>query len=282
LATLKTITFIGAGRLAVSLARLWHQGGVLKIRDIMGSSVAAGERAVAAVGAGRAVQEYSELAAADFFLVATPDRAVTTATLHLASTGILDSTKVVFHCSGAESSDLLAAARSCGASVGSAHPLTSFAGPPLSAESFAGVFCGIEGDPDAAVALRDIFLAIGGRPVILTPERKILYHAAAVFGSNYLVTLLETAMDAFALAGIESQVGLAMIEPLVRRTVENVFLTNPRAALTGPIARGDEELVRRQYRALYAANPSLAAMYRLLGARTALLAGRDDPFGDAL
>lgn len=276
--TTRSVTFIGAGRLATSLGRLWHQGHVLTIGDVLGQSRAASLRAVAAIGAGRAVDDFADLRPADLFLIATPDRAVISATNELLGTGVVDSNSIVFHCSGAESSRLLDAARSRGAAVASAHPLTSFSGRPLSAKEFAGVFCAIEGDPAAAAALAGIFSAIGARIINVTAEQKFLYHAAAVFGSNYLVTLLQVALDGFALAGIESTIGLAMLEPLVRQTVDNVFLREPRAALTGPIARGDLELVRRQYRSLEEANPSIAEIYRILGKRTAQLAGSVDPF----
>jgi predicted short-subunit dehydrogenase-like oxidoreductase (DUF2520 family) len=274
----QTITFIGAGRLAMSLGRLWHQGHVLTIGDVFGRSRTASTRAVAAIGAGHAVDNFADLGAADLFLIATPDRAVVSATEQLLGTGVVNSNSVVFHCSGAESSHLLDAARSRGAAVASAHPLTSFSDQLLSAGAFAGVFCAIEGDPAATAGIAEIFSAIGARPINITAEQKILYHAAAVFGSNYLVTLLQLALDGFALAGIEAAVGLAMLEPLVRQTVDNVFLREPRAALTGPIARGDLELVRRQYLSLEAANPSIAAIYRILGERTAQLAGCVNPF----
>ena len=274
----RSITFIGAGRLAVGLGRLWHQQQVLAIGDVLGRSRAAGMRAVAAIGAGRAVDRFSDLRPARLFLIATPDRAVVSATQQLLGTGVVDSNSIVFHCSGAESSQLLDEARSRGAAVASAHPLTSFSGQPLSAKEFAGVFCAIEGDPAATAEIAGIFSAIGARLIKVTADQKILYHAAAVFGSNYLVTLLQVALDAFALADIEPAVGLAMLEPLVRQTVGNVFLREPRAALTGPIARGDLDLVRRQYLCLGAANPSIAAIYRLLGERTAQLAGCKDPF----
>jgi predicted short-subunit dehydrogenase-like oxidoreductase (DUF2520 family) len=274
----QSITFIGAGRLATSLGRLWHQQGVLTIGDVFGRSRAASMRAVAAIGTGHAVDDFADLKAADLFLIATPDRAVVSATKELLETGLVDSNTIVFHCSGAESSRLLDAARSRGAAVASAHPLTSFSGRLLSAKEFAGVFCAIEGDAAATAAIARIFSAIGARLINITAEQKFLYHAAAVLGSNYLVTLIQVALDGFALAGIESAVGLAMLEPLVRQTVDNVFLREPRAALTGPIARGDLELVRRQYRSLEVASPSIAAIYRILGKRTAQLAGIIDPF----
>lgn len=275
---MESITIIGAGRLAMSLGRLWHQGHVLRIGDVLSRSRAASERAVAAIGAGRAVADFAELGAADLFLIATPDRAVVSAAEQLVSTGIVDSNCIVFHCSGAESTGLLAAARSRGAAVASAHPLTSFAARLVTAEQFAGVFCAIEGDPSASASMHRIFAAIGAEPFHLTAEQKILYHAAAIFGSNYPVTLIQLALDTLALVGIDADRGLTMIEPLVRQTIDNVFLMKPRAALTGPIARGDAELVRRQHLALEAANSDIAAIYRILAGRTARLAERVDPF----
>jgi predicted short-subunit dehydrogenase-like oxidoreductase (DUF2520 family) len=275
----KTITLIGAGRLATSLGHLWQHAHVLGIRDVLGRSAAASERAVAAIGAGRAVNDYAMLGPADLFLIATPDGAIARATDELLATGLIDAGSVVFHCSGAESSGLLSAARDRGAAVASAHPLTSFTGivPP---GRFAGVVCAIEGDLGATRVVSDLFSAIGGRPITLETAQKILYHAAAVFGSNYLVTLVQVALDTLGLAGIEPAVGLAMLAPLLRQTVDGVCAHGPHAALTGPIARGDAALVVRQYAALEAADAPIAALYRTLARRTAILADRADPLAE--
>lgn len=274
---IERITIIGSGRLAVGLGRLWASAGILRVADVLGRSAASAERAVEAIGAGRAVSDYARLGPADLFLIATPDRALYEASAALAASGVLNSGSIVFHCSGAATRAELAPAGASGAALASAHPVMSFSQTPVSAAAFVGVVCAIEGEPRAAALVSRIFAALGARTVGIEPEQKMLYHAAAVFGSNYLVTLLSLALRSYGLAGIEPELGLTMLGPLVRQTLENVLTSGPEAALTGPLARGDLEFVREQYRALKARDSTLAAVYRQLAAQTARLAGRADP-----
>ena len=61
--------------------------------------------------------------------------------------------------------------------------------------------------------------------------------------------------------------------PLVKATMESALQLGP-DALTGPIARGDADTVRKHLEALDTAGPQLAAMYRQMGRMTAELAAR--------
>jgi predicted short-subunit dehydrogenase-like oxidoreductase (DUF2520 family) len=63
-----------------------------------------------------------------------------------------------------------------------------------------------------------------------------------------------------------------MLAPLVRRTVDNWATLGPQAALTGPIARGDEVTVARQRRAIADAAPDLLPLFDALVDQTRELA----------
>jgi predicted short-subunit dehydrogenase-like oxidoreductase (DUF2520 family) len=110
--------------------------------------------------------------------------------------------------------------------------------------------------------------------VAIDAQFKTIYHSAAVFACNYLVTLLDVAQQAYAKSGIPPEASLKLIEPLVRETVDNVFRLGPAEALTGPIARGDLATAVKQYRAVSAWNKSHGRLYRQLGKLTAALAAR--------
>jgi predicted short-subunit dehydrogenase-like oxidoreductase (DUF2520 family) len=147
----------------------------------------------------------------------------------------------------------------------------------IAAEQFAGTYCAVEGDPPACALLEEIFEAIGAKTISLLPDQKILYHAAAIFASNYLVTLLQAAVDIHKLVGIPPGVSMEILAPLVRRSVENAIIAGPDHALTGPIRRGDVEIVQRQFAALSAADHTVADLYRTLATHTAILANVADP-----
>lgn len=110
--------------------------------------------------------------------------------------------------------------------------------------------------------------------MVVDPQFKTVYHAAAVFASNYLVTLLDVAQQAYVKAGVAPELALQLLEPLVRGTADNVFKMGTTEALTGPIARGDLATAVRQYRAVRDWNAQAGSLYKLLAKMTADIARR--------
>jgi predicted short-subunit dehydrogenase-like oxidoreductase (DUF2520 family) len=140
----------------------------------------------------------------------------------------------------------------------SLHPLQTFdrSGDPA---QFDGAWAAVSGETEEAVAVaREVAEILGLRPFELADEDRTLYHAGAVFASNYLVTLQRAAVR----LGVPAD-GLV---PLMTRTIENGF------QLTGPIARGDWATVEAHKRAIGAALPELEDLYETLAEATAVLA----------
>lgn len=268
-----TLNIVGCGNVGKVLGRLWSSQGVFRVQDVLNRSPDSAAAAVAFIGAGRAIAEWQDLRPADVVLLGTPDDAIGGTCATLAAHGGLQNA-TVFHCSGALASDILAPAAAAGAATASVHPIRSFAGPEQVAAGFSGTWCGIEGDRRAVDLLTQAFSAIGARLVPVDPAFKSVYHSAAVFASNYLVTLLDTALEAYVRAGVPREDAQKLLEPLVRGTIDNVFRMGTTAALTGPIARGDLATVVRQYKAVAAWDRQAGRLYKLLGKRTAVIAAR--------
>jgi predicted short-subunit dehydrogenase-like oxidoreductase (DUF2520 family) len=268
-----TLAIIGAGKLARTLGRLWRDANAVTLQDILNRSQQSAQDAREFIGAGMAVAELRQLRRADVVLIATPDDEIA-ATCERLAMAVPLAGSIVFHCSGALPSSVLQAAREQGAAIASVHPVRSFARPEEMLHGFAGTWCGVEGDREALHALQPLFTAIGAHFVEIDPQRKTLYHAAAVFASNYLVTLLDTAVQAYGQAGVPPEIALKMMAPLVRETTENVLQLGPERALTGPIARGDMRTVLKQYRAVQSWNKACGALYKKLGKLTAALVRR--------
>ena len=139
----------------------------------------------------------------------------------------------------------------------SLHPLQTFdrSGDP---SQFDGAWAAVTGDTEDALAVaRELAEILGLHPFDLADGDRTLYHAGAVFASNYLVTLQRAAVR----LGVPAQ-GLA---PLMTRTIENGF------ALTGPIARGDWATVGAHERAIREAHPELELLYETLAQATVTL-----------
>ena len=269
-----TLNAVGCGRVGRTLARLWSQRGAFEIGDVFDHTRAKSEAAVAFIGGGRASSGISEMRRAGVWMLAPTDDQIVSCCAALARGGQLAAGDIVFHCSGALPSSDLAAARACGATIASVHPLKSFADPAAATQNFSGTWCAAEGDAAALAVLRPAFERIGASVREIDAGAKMFYHAASVFASNYLTALLEAGARCHERAGSSREDALRMMEPLVRETLDNVFKLGTVQALTGPIARGDQAVVARQVAALAAWDPRIEAVYKRLGTIAVDLARR--------
>jgi predicted short-subunit dehydrogenase-like oxidoreductase (DUF2520 family) len=140
----------------------------------------------------------------------------------------------------------------------SLHPLQTFdrSGDPT---QFDGAWAAITGDTSEALAVAgELAETLGLQPFELADNDRTLYHAGAVFASNYLVTLQR--------AAVRLGVPAAGLVPLMRGTIDHGF------DLTGPIARGDWATVEAHKHAIRATHPELEDLYDTLAQATVLLA----------
>jgi len=144
----------------------------------------------------------------------------------------------------------------------SVHPLQTFT-RARGAEQLDGAWAAVTAETEAARATgRALAELLGLRPFDLADSARTLYHAGAVFASNYVVTLQRAASLLFESAGFPPEA----LEPLMRRTIENGF------ELTGPIARGDWETVAAHRAAIREQHPELDHLYETLAGATLALA----------
>lgn len=132
----------------------------------------------------------------------------------------------------------------------SIHPLQTFTGSETP-DVFHGIGAAVAGrTPDALATAEQLARALGARPFGVDDDRRATYHAAASFSSNFVLAVLDAAEQLASEAGIPADEARDLLAPLVRRTVDNWATGGARAALTGPIARGDEATVARQRAAI--------------------------------
>jgi predicted short-subunit dehydrogenase-like oxidoreductase (DUF2520 family) len=186
---------------------------------------------------------------ADVVLLCVPDTAIADASSHL-PTG----RGWIGHVSGATPLAALAPHER----RFSLHPLQTFdrSGDPAQLDGAWGAISG--GTEEALAVARELAELLGLRPFELAESDRTLYHAGAVFASNYLVTLQRAAVR----LGVPAE-GLV---PLMTRTIENGF------ELTGPIARGDWATVEAHRAAIRGAHPELEPVYDALADATVALA----------
>lgn len=268
--SLPTLNLVGAGRVGKTLGRLWQQAGVLQIQDVLTTSPASAQAAADFIGAGRAVATPAQMLPADLWLLAVPDRQIAASAEVLATLGLPPA--LAFHASGALAAAELAPLQAAGWRCASAHGILSFADPATALQQFPGTVCALEGDMAASQRLEPLFTAIGAHCFALASEHKLLYHAAAVWATNFLPVLQAQAEALWQCSGLPAGLLPGLRERLLRNAVDNLLALGPAAALTGPAARGDTALVERQGQAIQALDADAGAAYAALSAMAARLA----------
>lgn len=160
----------------------------------------------------------------------------------------------------------------------SMHPMQTFTGGESPAV-FRGIGCAVAGRTARAFAVATrLTEALGARPIAVEDDRRAAYHAAASLASNLVLAVLDAAEQVAGSADISPEDARLLLAPLVRRTAQNWSDAGAAAALTGPIARGDESTVGRQRAAIAESRPELLALFDALCTQTrTLAAGRTAP-----
>lgn len=239
LPTPASVAVIGAGRLGGVLAAALRHAGL----TVQGP-----------------LRRNDEIPDVDIALLCVPDAAITDA-----ARTARPHARVIGHASGATPLDDVDF---------SLHPLQTFTGAEAP-EIFQGIGCAIDGRTDAALAVAaDLVEVLGARAFRVDDAHRATYHAAASLASNLLLTVLDAAEQVAAASGLHTDQARALLAPLVQQTVANWKSAGARAALTGPIARGDEQTVARQRSAIVDARPEIAALFDELCESTRALAAR--------
>jgi predicted short-subunit dehydrogenase-like oxidoreductase (DUF2520 family) len=243
------IAIVGPGRLGRALTLELHAAGYA-ISEIV-SRNRAGSRQKARELA-RKVEARSSTADnarldADLVWFCVPDREIAAASRQLASVSDWKR-RTVFHSSGALASDELKALHRRGAAVASVHPLMTFVSRSI--PSLKGVPFAVEGDAMAVRAARRIVRDLGGEAFTIHKQDKAAYHAWGAFASPLLLAALVTAEQVARAAGLSVAEARKRMLPIVKQTLANYEALGPAGAFSGPIVRGDAEIVRQHLRIL--------------------------------
>lgn len=265
----RTVAIIGAGQAGSAIAHGLRRAAY----RITAVASRAGESAASLAGEvdGLPASPGECVASADLIFVTTTDDAIEGVVAGVASG--LGPRHSVVHCSGVLGLNVLDPASRAGARVGILHPVTPLV-PPEDPATLHGKPMGVESRGDEAWLL-EIVADLGGRPVSLAGVDRTLYHAGAVMGANLVVAMCAAAERVLVASGVAEEDARVMVASLLTSTARNVAGVGVKAALTGPVRRGDADVVRRHRESLGTVDPELAETYRLVSRR--ILALMDDP-----
>ncbi len=237
------IGFIGAGKVGTSLGKLLSENGA-SISGYFSKSIASATESADFTNS--AVFETLEaiVKISDALVLTVPDAAIAGVYQQLCEFSLEN--KILIHCSGAlAASEVFADASAHGAKGISIHPLF-----PVSSkfscwqELKDGFFC-LEGEETAVAYFESLLREMGAKTKLISSEDKVRYHAACVFSSNLMCGLIRQGLELMVGCGFTEDEALTALSPLINSNIAHVLNVGPAQALTGPIARGDSETVRK-------------------------------------
>lgn len=249
MASKPSIAIVGPGRLGTALAMELRRAGYAICEIVSRNNIASKRKAAILARKVRALVSTLDTvsANADIVWFCVPDREIKNAAHQL--TSVIDwKRKLAFHSSGALLSDELNILRRRGAAVGSIHPMMTFVTGSI--PSLDGVPFAMEGDAAATRAARRIVRDLGGEAFTIRRQHKTAYHAWGSFASPLLVAMLVTAEQVARAAGLSDREARRKMLLIVRQTLSNYETLGPAGAFSGPIVRGDAEIVRKHLQAL--------------------------------
>ena len=221
--------------------------------------------------------DLKSLAASDVIFICTGDKNIKAASENLLELPVSLKNKIIFHTSGAKSSDELNILKNSGALAGSFHPVQTFENK---AKKYSGIFKNIyvvlEGETKAVTAGRKITLAVQAKPLVISKQDKVLHHICCVFSSNYLVALMKQAEGIFTKNiakkihknGFKNINFFDIYKPLIAQTLQNMAKKGTISALTGPIERNDTDTVEHHLKSLKKQAPRFLTFYVFMGIET--------------
>jgi predicted short-subunit dehydrogenase-like oxidoreductase (DUF2520 family) len=241
-----TIAIVGPGRLGSALALELKRAGY-RITEIIPGNSRASRRKARALAKQVQARWTAATLDADLIWFCVPDREIARAARQLAKVMSWKG-KIAFHSSGALASDELKVLRGRGAAVAAVHPLMTFVSGSIPLLN--GVPFGLEGDAKALVAARRIVRDLGAQAFSISKKKKTAYHAWGAFTSPLLIALLVTGEKAAQVAGLSVAEARRKMLPIVRQTLANYANLGPAEAFSGPIVRGDAQVVRQHLKEL--------------------------------
>lgn len=146
----------------------------------------------------------------------------------------------------------------------SLHPMKPFPDRGLDLRHFTGVVIGVEAEGNALAFGDALALLLGGNPIRLTPDVKGEYHAAGVMAFTGIMALAGAVGDLAEKMGLDKMFYERGILPGMRAALEAVESRGLPNALTGPVSRGDADVIASHLKELSESRPELVPLYREL------------------
>lgn len=247
-----SVAIIGCGRVGATLAHALSGRG-WPVSHLVSSSRASADRLAGLIdGAMVHATPQEAVDAAELVLLTIPDDSIAAVADSISWTA----QHHAVHCSGSLGLDVLPEH----VNRGSFHPIMTIPTEP-SPDMLDGATIAIDGDDDVRVHLEQMANDVGGRPVHIKPEDRVLYHLSCLLVGGYLSSLGAEAAGLWSQMGLDTQRGIEALAPMISQVGSNLGEQGIPSALQGTVHRGDVDAIRSHLAVIDERCPQLRGLY---------------------
>lgn len=265
--------FIGTGKVAKTLAKIWHQQ-AYSIGAIYNRTISSAQE----LGDDLQVPFYTTplevIEACDLIFLTVSDDSISTLVSQLETADWTG--KAIVHVSGGTSLEPLIPIVQAGGMIASLHPVLPFASVETSIQQIIGATFALECEDEFLKGcLMELVQSIKGNIIQIPIGKKAQYHAALVIASNYMVSLYSVAQSLLLELSDDALTVNHALNSLMSATMNNLIEQGIPMALTGPLVRADVGMIQSHLEAL-ADHPAEKDLYtRLAKLSYPMLIARD-------
>lgn len=243
------IILIGAGKIASSILPAFYENG-FPIEAVYSNKKSSAKQLVEKVNCKNFNNKIAKLPNKNLILIiAVPDSEIKKVVSGILINNSNLKGKIIFHLSGTLTSDELLPLKKADAEIASFHIMQTF--PDKKTVPINNSYCAIEsGNKKTANKLLTIAKQIKLKPIVIEKEKKIYFHLAGVFASNFLVGLIKQSSDIFEKATGNKNHFNEIMFPIIQSTLNNIKSKGIEKSLSGPVERGDFSTIEKHYNLL--------------------------------
>lgn len=241
------IGFIGAGKVGFSLGKYFSINNI-SLSGYYSKNFHSSKQAAKFTNSKAYKSIHEFINDTDIIFITTPDDVIKNVWNEI-SKFKLDN-KFICHCSGSLSSKIFSNLNNSGAFGYSIHPIYAFSDRYNSYINLNEAFFSMEGNNEHIDIIKNIFITLKNKYIIITADTKPLYHLASVTVSNLVLALIHAGCEELVSCGIDQEDALKALLPLIENNIKNLSENGLINALTGPVERGDLNTIQHHIKVI--------------------------------
>lgn len=236
------IGFIGSGKVGFSLGKYFSINN-LNVIGYYSKTLTSALEAASFTESKFYISIETLISHCNIIFITTNDSSISTIVDEIINFDLRD--KIICHCSGSYSSEILNHIKRFGAFPYSIHPIYAFSNKYESYKYLKSATFSIEGDDLYLDYLKNMLQSLGNEVIVLSNNQKTSYHLSCAIASNLVTSLLHISKDIFCNLGFNEEIWIKALMPLIENNIHNIKTFGIENSLTGAISRKDFSTVEK-------------------------------------